>query len=119
LSSVARFGRALFLLGALVGCRELPELPAGVCGNGVIESDEDCDTFSAYPGSRCRKQSEADACHLDCSLDEQGARPPCPKGWGRERRVPTAHRRLRACQELQRRPRRDLADGRLRRGRAQ
>lgn len=73
-------------LGCIVaaGCAELPLLPANSCGNGVHEpeANEDCDTFSPYPGVRCRRPGETNACRLDCSVDAQGERAACPSGWG-------------------------------------
>jgi hypothetical protein len=66
----------------LVGCAELPTVRSDSCGNGVIESGEDCDTFSPYPGTTCRASDKTLACHLDCSPDANGERPACPAGWG-------------------------------------
>ncbi len=62
---------ALAPLLMLLGCANLPSIDAGVCGNGIVESGEDCD--SSDP--QCKK------CRIDCSLDADGQRPACPSGW--------------------------------------
>jgi len=63
------------------GCRELPSLPADVCGNHVIEGDETCDGF-ARDGAQCRPPGAAFACQLDCQVSSDGTPPTCPSGWG-------------------------------------
>jgi hypothetical protein len=62
----------------------LPDIPTGTCGNGVIDGNEDCDTFPAAnaPSSVCRSQGSVDECRLDCSRLTSGERNPCPKDWG-------------------------------------
>lgn len=59
------------ILLAASACESLPELPADVCGNGVIEAGEDCDG-AAVEGFACDE-----TCRVPCSesLD-------CPSGWG-------------------------------------
>ncbi len=62
-------GKSLvFGLAALVavsGCAGLRDLDAGVCGNGVIESGEDCDG----PGSDCGTPETASACRFLCGSE--------------------------------------------------
>ena len=77
----------LFALSAFVlldgGCTAFPDIPAGVCGNGVIDPGEDCDKFSDphTPHSECRAQGTVGECHLDCSNGDE-EQPRCPSGWG-------------------------------------
>src|SRR5512146_1809892 len=66
------FGLALVLVGALSGCTDLKDIPAGVCGNGVVESGEDCDSTS----TSCGQPDTSSACRLVCA-DDSG----CPTGW--------------------------------------
>ena len=74
-------GQILLALVAL-GCADLPSIPTGVCGNGIIEPPEDCDTFAPSRGAVCRPKGDTGACHLDCRLSSDGSRPACPPGWG-------------------------------------
>jgi len=61
-------------------CANLPPIDAGVCGNGVIDPGEDCDTFPTAPGTTCRPPTApVGACRLDCSTGGDKA---CPPGWG-------------------------------------
>jgi hypothetical protein len=64
-----------------IGCKDLPDIPPGVCGNQVVEPSEDCDGFS-LDGVPCRRPGSVDECRLDCSPDETGVAPTCPNGWG-------------------------------------
>src|SRR4051812_24607544 len=73
--------QALLVLVAC-SCADLPTISGGVCGNAIIESPEDCDTFSPIRGSVCRPKDTAGACHLDCRRRSDGSRPACPAGWG-------------------------------------
>lgn len=66
---------------AAPGCKDLPEIPAGVCGNHVIEPPEDCDGF-AQDGVPCRPPGGVNQCRLDCSADENGVAAMCPTSWG-------------------------------------
>jgi FG-GAP-like repeat len=72
---------ALALLGS--GCTAFPDIPTGECGNAVVDSDEDCDSFSDpnTPHSECRAKGTVGECHLDCS-SRDGKQPSCPSGWG-------------------------------------
>jgi VCBS repeat protein len=71
-----RFGWVLGFAVASFGCKELPEIESGVCGNKVLEPPEDCDGF-AREGVLCRPPGSIGECRLDCS-DEKA----CPDGWG-------------------------------------
>jgi len=53
-----------------------------VCGNGVVEAHEDCDTFSPNGASVCRPKGTDGECHLDCRPRSDGTRPSCPANWG-------------------------------------
>mgnify|MGYP005853878357 CR=1 FL=1 len=66
---------ALALAGLLVHCASLDALPAGTCGNGVVDANEDCDTFPASCGA---PSSGVTACRLTCAPGG----PTCPDGWG-------------------------------------
>lgn len=74
-SSIRRLLAPLLALFAapLVDCANLAAIPSGTCGNGVVDDNEDCDTFPAA----CGKPGTATACRLTCS-----ATSPCPSGWG-------------------------------------
>ncbi len=71
-------GAAAWLVG---GCTDLPVIEADVCGNAVVEADEDCDTFASL-GRACRAPGLVDACHLDCSEQSDGTHQACPEGFG-------------------------------------
>lgn len=68
-------------LCALLGCSTFPVIEANVCGNAVLEKNEDCDTF-ADPGKICRPPGEAGACHFDCRPSSDGTRGECLPGMG-------------------------------------
>lgn len=70
---------ALAALALPMGCRDLPDIPRGTCGNGVVEAGEDCDTF-APSGQTCRPAGATGACRLECSRSSPS--PACPAGWG-------------------------------------
>ena len=61
----------------LLGCADLKEIRSGICGNGVVEGTEECDTF-ASSGQRCRAPEEAEPCRYDCSLTSDG-QAECPQ----------------------------------------
>lgn len=76
-----RWARALGICLATLGCKELPTIDAGTCGNGVLEPPEDCDGFPV-DGVECREPGTIGECRLDCSPDASGEDGPCPAGWG-------------------------------------
>lgn len=59
----------------LLDCATLSPLAADTCGNGVVDANEDCDSFPAACG---KPGSGAGACRIACG----GSQPPCPDGWG-------------------------------------
>lgn len=70
---------ALVALG--VGCRDLPAIPSGQCGNGVLEAGEECDSFGR-DGFACLPPGTVGSCHLQCGDASPGAAPGCPSGFG-------------------------------------
>src|SRR5579883_2961361 len=78
-SAAARLA-SLALAASLACCADLPSLDAGVCGNGVIDPGEDCDTYPVGPGTSCRPPGDpVGQCRLDCT---PGSGHACPSGWG-------------------------------------
>lgn len=63
-------------------CADLPSVSAGVCGNGVVDPNEDCDTFASIEGTSCTGPGIPGACHYDCRPGLGGLRAACPGGWG-------------------------------------
>lgn len=58
---------ALAVAGVAAGaCANLPTIETNQCGNRLVESSEDCDTF-APSGSVCRPAGTDGACHFDCT----------------------------------------------------
>ncbi len=68
----------LFSFGG--ACATLPDVPAGQCGNGIVDPGEECDTF-ASSGARCRSEDEVFACRFDCVKTADGKQPACPAGF--------------------------------------
>jgi hypothetical protein len=70
---------------ALLDCATLTPLPTGTCGNGVVEKNEDCDSF---PSQQCGAPSDGVAqCRLLCNktvkdASGQDVALTCPDGWG-------------------------------------
>lgn len=64
---------------ALLDCATLSPLGEGICGNGVIDTNEDCDGFKFRDASAtCGAPSDRErACRLTCAKAER-----CPDGWG-------------------------------------
>lgn len=63
----------------LAACGELPNIPGNTCGNAVLESGEECDTY-APAGQLCRPPSDPNAgCRYDCTPTANGT-PECPLG---------------------------------------
>jgi hypothetical protein len=76
--------RSVWVVGVLfarLGCKALPEIESGTCGNGVLEPPEDCDGFDR-DGVPCRPPGSVGECRLDCSLQATGSAGNCPAGWG-------------------------------------
>jgi hypothetical protein len=77
---VARGGRARAALAALawlvagVACRDLPDVVAGDCGNGVLEPGEDCEPVAGGPA--CGAVDGPNACFYECLAEA------CPPGYG-------------------------------------
>ncbi len=67
----------LALAFPLLDCATLSAIPERTCGNGVVDAEEDCDTFSAV-GNCGRPEEGARACRIVC--DPRA--PVCPDGWG-------------------------------------
>ena len=67
--------RGLLVVALLGACAELPAVPAGVCGNGVVEAaaGEECDGAAG-----CGAADGGNACYLVCDPDQGGA---CPDGY--------------------------------------
>jgi VCBS repeat protein len=62
------------------GCASLPDLAAGVCGNGVVDpATEDCDTIAAAGATCGAPGSGAGACRYLCDPQTRAG---CPAGWG-------------------------------------
>ena len=60
------FALSLITLGAASACADLPAIVTNTCGNKIVDSGEDCDTFAAS-GSSCRAPGSAGACRYDCA----------------------------------------------------
>ena len=71
---------------AAAGCYDLPSVPAGQCGNLVLDTAEDCDGFSAFGGdAACGAPGDANQCAYVCDPTADATSsggPVCPDGWG-------------------------------------
>ena len=67
---------AFALAASMLQCATLAPIPEGTCGNGVIDANEDCDSF---PDACGRADDGARACRLTCDRRQAGS---CPAGWG-------------------------------------
>jgi hypothetical protein len=74
--------RSLLFLALVAACDSLPAPQNGVCGNKVIDGDEDCDTFGAGAGTLCRAPGTAGQCRYACGLQPDGTTTVCPTGMG-------------------------------------
>ena len=85
-----RFRPIYFVFATLLlDCATLDKLPTNTCGNGVVDADEDCDTF---PAGQCGEPSAGEAkCRLKCGKQTSGSDGgsdggsevlACPDGWG-------------------------------------
>ncbi len=70
---------------ALFSCASLDAVPSGTCGNGVVDADEDCDSFPSNCGTPSSGTGE---CRLRCHADPKVLADPkdtsvaaCPEGW--------------------------------------
>ncbi len=63
---------SLLLATLLLGCADLGSISEGVCGNGIVEAGEDCDTPSSSCGA---PTSSSAACRFVCEAETD-----CPKG---------------------------------------
>jgi len=79
---------SILALACSFSCAELPTIPSEVCGNGVIDQGEDCDSAisGTVPKSACGKPRSdgALACRLHCrdlAPDDEQPAPVCPDGW--------------------------------------
>ena len=80
---VGRHARCLLALAALiVACDDLPAAQVGVCGNRVVDPDEDCDTFAVGDGTLCRAAGTVGQCRYACDRQPNGTTPVCPAGMG-------------------------------------
>lgn len=72
-----RIRRAVGTVGLLFsfGCADLQPIAVGECGNGVIDSGEDCDTFGRL-AMTCRPPGTTGACHFDCTDENE-----CTEGY--------------------------------------
>lgn len=72
----SKAGLLLLSVGIAVSdCASLEPLPADTCGNGVVDANEDCDSFPSHCGA---PTDGASACRLRCG----DGLPACPDGWG-------------------------------------
>jgi hypothetical protein len=70
---------ALFLLA----CDDLPAAQDGTCGNKVVDSTEDCDTFATQPGTRCVAPGSPNQCRYACGFQQDTkTTATCPSGMG-------------------------------------
>ena len=60
-----------------LACAELTDIPPGVCGNGFLEGDEECDAYTES-GQSCRPPGVEGECRYDC-LPPSGGPDACPK----------------------------------------
>lgn len=68
----------MLLAAAGSSCSELPAVHSDVCGNGVVESGEDCDLY-APAGQACGRAGQSGQCRFTCDRQATGAS--CPQGW--------------------------------------
>lgn len=71
-------------LVSAVTCADVTPIELGVCGNGVLEPDEneDCDSTAVGEGTRCAPPGAEHACRYVCLDSDSGETLRCPHGWG-------------------------------------
>jgi hypothetical protein len=78
--------RPLFALSLLFAsaCFDLPDIEPDVCGNRVVDGEEDCDGFAAYGGDTVCGEVGVHEAHQECLYvcDPAGLTTACPTGWG-------------------------------------
>lgn len=67
---------ALAIAPALSACSTLPDVAADSCGNGIVESGEECDGDASAAGGTCGTSGD-NACHFVCA----DGGPTCPTGY--------------------------------------
>ena len=72
----------LLLTPLLVDCATLDVLPESTCGNGVVDVNEDCDSFPVGSRTQACGTTGANACRLVCGKQPNGDTDVCPDGWG-------------------------------------
>jgi hypothetical protein len=64
----------------LAACTAVPRLDSGVCGNRIVEANEDCDGYSGMgPGTACGAPGTSNECSFVCDVAGGVV---CPEGWG-------------------------------------
>lgn len=73
---------ALLGLGAAQpSCADFAPVASNVCGNSVIDGDEDCDAHPTEPGTECAAADTPNACRFVCG-GAASSKAKCPTGWG-------------------------------------
>jgi hypothetical protein len=72
----------LIVVAALLDCTDFPTIAADSCGNGVVDTGEDCDTFPKSGNEVCGAPGTASACRFECVAGSPAMTPTCPTGWG-------------------------------------
>jgi hypothetical protein len=69
----------------MAACADLQPAASGVCGNAVVDADEDCDGHAVSPGAACAPPGDAHECRYVCAAHGQGAAgttATCPPDFG-------------------------------------
>jgi hypothetical protein len=72
----------LIVVAALLDCADLPSIATDTCGNGVVDSGEDCDSFPKAGNTVCGAAGTPSACRYECVAGAPTTAPMCPAGWG-------------------------------------
>lgn len=71
----------IFIISALSACSNFTFVQENLCGNRVVETDEDCDGYSELEGGTCGEPSHPTGpCTYVCEYVDQ-AKQACPQGW--------------------------------------